>query len=269
MKDDNTDFTEGENPLDHIDYEYGAYEQKRVPDSKTDSCNVFARVGVIGDSYAAGYIKIDSDARIIASDYSWPAFMERRTNRTWTNFAKSGSSCKSWVVNDNPTFSNIDAVQAEGNKCQAYVIGLQINDKSLDNPYYTPAGDLTDIGTSNDTYCAYLYTLISLVHAVNADAKIFVCTLPSINENDGYNAIVRGVVDHCKETDGWNVYCIDLYAYKDYFTSNETFVNDASYGHYTAVGYEFMAEMLFAVISKVIDSAESEFKDVYRIDYNS
>ena len=268
-KTDSTNFTEGENPLDHIDYEYGTNEQERVPKSQTSSCNVFARVGVIGDSYAAGYIKIDSSNRVIASDYSWPAFMARRTGRTWTNFAKSGSSCKSWVVNDNPTFSNIDAVQAEVNKCQAYVIGLQINDKSSDNPYYTPAGVLSDIGTTNDTYCAYLYRLISTVHSVNTDAKIFVCTLPSSSESDGYNAIVRGVVDYCKQTNEWNVYCIDLYRYKEYFNKNTAFVNDASYGHYTAVGYEFMSEMLFALISKIIDENESEFKNVYRIDYDS
>lgn len=252
-------------------FEYAALDslfKKKLPDYNIGAVNVFARVGVIGDSYAEGWMRSDdSEPRVIMPDYSWPAFMQRKTGRTWTNFAKSGSSCKTWV-NNTPDLSNRTLVETAGQKCQAYVIGLQLNDRDTNLPYYTPPGTIADAGTDADTYCAYLYKLIKICHDVNNDAKIFVFTLPQSWEGDGYNAIVRQVCEKCKTDDGWKVYCVDLFKYYEYLSGNPTFVNDRSFNHYTPIGYEFMQEFVFACMSITMCENESDFKNVYKIPYD-
>lgn len=269
---DNSDISSVEGIVKKLDYTPICNLAENLVDYNklSHAVKIFERVGVIGDSYAAGYIKNDEQERVIATNYSWPCFMQGRTARTWTNFAKSGSTCKSWV-NRVENFSNLDLMEREGQKCQAYVIGLQINDVNPTNPNSTPtAGTISDIGTDNDTYCAYLYKLIQAVVAINSDAKIFVCTCPKNSDAEGsHNDIVRQVVAYCKTTLSQNVYCLDLVANQLYFTQSSVFTADAINGHYTAIGYEYMAEVIDILLTELINSNLSDFQNVCRIPFDA
>lgn len=231
------------------------------------SAKIFMRVGCIGDSYTSGHIDLDSDdASPTNLDFSWPKYMEQLTGNVWSNWAQSGSTAKQWVQG----YSNLSKVQEEGNKCQAYVIGLMINDQGNWSSYATPVGDIDDIGTDADTYYAWYYKLVQEVIKVNSDAKIFCNTCPTYSKDYSYNQAVRDIVQYCQDRNQ-NVFLCDL-AGDEYnnvnFYKNPTFLQDAVGGHFTAIGYEFMAECYLRVISDVVNSNIKKFQDVYKIPYD-
>lgn len=244
----------------------GLTRQSQRPTVTPKSVKIFQRVGCIGDSYTAGYIKTSTNFANSSPNNSWPHYMEHLTGNKYENWGVSGSTAKGWMSGA----GKLADVQAVGNKCQAYVVGLMINDRADEswNPYYTPVGVIGDIGTNNDTYYAWYYKLIQAVVAVNADAKIFCCTCPKWGYNDAYNTAVRDIVEYCRGN-SQNVYLCDL-ASDDFahYYQNETFANDLTNGHYTAVGYEYMAEAFIYVLSEVINSNLSEFKDVAFINFD-
>ena len=234
---------------------------------KAMSAKIFQRVGCIGDSYTAGYVKVGDEITYGSPNNAWPHYMEGLTNHKYENWGVSGSTAKGWVLGA----ANLNLVKKEGNKCQAYIIGLMINDKAnVDwNNYYTPVGVKADIGTDNDSYYAYYYKLIQEVVSVNPDAKIFCNTCPKWGANDAYNIAVRDIVEHC-HGNGQNVFLCDLASekYAPYFNNNSTFAADAISGHYTSIGYEYMAECLVNILSDVINSNISEFQNVTFIPFD-
>ena len=233
---------------------------------KAMSAKIFQRVGCIGDSYTAGYVKVGDEITYGSPNNAWPHYMEGLTNHKYENWGVSGSTAKGWVLGA----ANLNLVKKQGNKCQAYIIGLMINDKAnVDwNNYYTPVGVKADIGTDNDSYYAYYYKLIQEVVSVNPDAKIFCNTCPKWGANDAYNIAVRDIVEHC-HGNGQNVFLCDLASekYAPYF-KNQTFVADAISGHYTSIGYEYMAECLVNILSDVINNNISEFQNVTFIPFD-
>lgn len=234
------------------------------------AAKIFRRVGCIGDSYTAGFIKLTSEG-LPNNTYplwSWVHYMKNLTGETWENWGKGGSTAKSWIEGA----ANLSQVTAEGNKCQAYVIGLMINDQNSGNPYYTPVGVISDIGTDNNTYFAYYYKLIKKCVEVNSSAKIFCNTCPKSGTSfANYNQAVRDIVAYCHDVEGLNVYLCDLSSDKymtEEFYGNSIFVDDFIQGHYSPICYEFMAECYLKVMSNVIVENLKEFQDVFLIPYD-
>lgn len=240
----------------------------RIYSPKLLSSKIFARVGCIGDSYTSGHIDISGTPSVSNPQFAWPKFMECITGRIYTNFGVSGSTAKQWVEGQ----ANLSQVQAQGNKCQAYIIGLMLNDVSTSNPYYTPVGTVSDIGTNADTYYAYYYRLIQLVIQVNPSAKVFCLTCPAFDNNFSYNQAVRDVVAYCNNNNQDNVILCDLASdrYNNiYYFKNSDFLKDKVNGHFTAIGYEYIAECLSLIFSDVIIGNEVQFRDVYSIPYDT
>lgn len=224
------------------------------------SSKIFMRVGCIGDSYTSGWIRDNTHKD--NPNYSWCKYMKQLTGNEYTNFGESGSSTKSWMTG---TLGKLSQVQAQGNKCQAYIIGLMINDQNSGAVHYVQLGTSSDIGTDNDSYYAYYYKLINAILEVNPDAFIFCNTCPKTGGNfNGYNQAVVDIVAYC-QNENKNVYLVDL---RNYNWTNTTFVNDALNGHYTAIGYEYMAEILNKALCDVINSNALDFQDVNLIDYD-
>ena len=243
-----------------------------VTDAVPLSAGIFRRVGCIGDSYTAGFIKLTAEGHTNNTfpEYSWPAFMERKTGQIWTNFGKGASSTKSWMTGLGG-YTRLSEVQAAGNKCQAYVIGLGINDITNETTGVS-LGTSADIGTNADSYYAYYYKLLAAVHAVNGSAKLFCTTLPqpSLSLNvPSYNEAVKDVVAYCKNL-GWPVFAVDLAGeyYTDELFANPIYTSDKIRGHYTAEGYQFMAECMLRAISDVMNKSVSDFQDVFEIGYD-
>lgn len=224
------------------------------------SSKIFMRVGVIGDSYTSGWIK-DNDHKN-NPNYSWVKHMKQLTGNEWTNFGVSGSSTKSWV---DGTLGNLPQVQEAGNKCQAYVIGLMINDQNTGASTYVPLGTSSDIGTNANSYYAYYYRLINALLSVNSSAIIFCNTCPRTDGDfPSYNQAVIDVVNYC-QNENKNVYLVEL---RNYYWRNETYNNDALNGHYTAIGYEYMAEIFNKAFSDTINANASYLKEVNLIPYD-
>lgn len=225
------------------------------------SSKIFMRVGVIGDSYTSGWIK-DNDNKN-NPNYSWVKHMKQLTGNEWTNFGVSGSSTKSWV---DGTLGQLPKVQTKGNKCQAYVIGLMINDQNTGASTYVPLGTSSDIGTNANSYYSYYYKLINALLLVNSSAIIFCNTCPRTDGDfPSYNQAVIDVVNYC-QNESKKVYLVEL---RNYYWRNETFNNDALNGHYTAIGYEYMAEIYNKAFSDTINANASSLKEVNLIPYDS
>lgn len=77
-------------------------------------------------------------------------------------------------------------------------------------------------------------------------------------------------VAYC-HNNGQNVYLADHAAEKyrnETFYLNPGFVADYVNGHYTAIGYEFMAECNMVIFSDIIKSNISEFQNVFKIPFD-
>ena len=232
------------------------------------AAKVFKRVGCIGDSYTEGYINSDGTP-VHLNEYAWPKYMESLTGNIWTNFGVSGSSSRSWMAGG--AYSKLAEVRAEGNKCQAYVIGLMINDSDTDSSNYVAVGVSSDIGTDTDSFYAWYYKLIVAVHNVNTTDPIFCNTCPKGGSRyTPYNTAVRDIVTYCK-AQGMPVYLCDLdgpeYNNTSFYKS-PVFTSDATYGHYTSIGYEMMAECYLQVLSDVIVANNAEMKNIHNIPYD-
>ena len=229
-----------------------------------DSLRIIKRVGCIGDSYTQGHIQLKGQAAELRKEYSWPFFLSQKTGNTFSNWGVGGSTTKDWIN------SLISIVNEPNNKCQAYIIGLGINDGSDWSQTATQPGNAADIGTDNDVYIAYYYKIVQQCLSVNPLAKVFCLTMP--NRGNDYNAAVRIVVNHCNNNGQKNVILVDLakdeYAKSEYFFNNPRFLADYSEGHYTAIGYEFMAECLYVILSDVISNNISEFQNIHQIPYD-
>ena len=229
-----------------------------------NSLRIIKRVGCIGDSYTQGHIQLNGQSAELKEEYSWPFFLSQITGNIYSNWGVGGSTAKDWMN------SIISVVDKPNNKCQAYIIGLGINDGSSWSPTATQPGDSTDIGTDNDVYIAYYYKIVQRCLSVNPLAKVFCQTMP--NGDNNYNAAIRSVVDYCNNNGQNNVILVDLaqdkYAKSEKFYKNPYFISDVSEGHYTAIGYEFMAECLYIILSDIIKNNISEFQNIHQIPYD-
>ena len=219
--------------------------------------SIFKKVVCVGDSYMEGWFKVAGDSDWSAHpEYSWPHYMEHITGNEWVNLGISGATTWSWLSNTN----GLAKAQQEGHT-QAYVIGLLINDTA------GSLGTAEDIGTENNTYYAGLSKVIRSLAAISPDAHIFVLTCPRY-QNETYNNFNQAVRDIISTYTGtYKVHLIDLAANYKMFTTN-SFASDSINGHYTAIGYQQMAEFLNYLISDYINNNVSNFQDVYKISYD-
>lgn len=234
---------------------------------RVKAIRIFRRVGCIGDSYTAGFIQVGDVRSPKNEDYAWPHYMEVLTGTKYDNFGVTGSSVKSWITNSN----NLAPVKAQGNKCQAYIIGLMINDRVSSNANYVALGTSADIGTDADSYYAYYYKLINELFSVNSEAYIILTTCPMFDANFGYNVAVREIVAYCKNQ-GKKVYLADLaadkYKLSPNYYANPIMTTDYINSHYSAIGYEFFAECYLDILSELIEDNYADFQSTAFIPYD-
>ena len=235
--------------------------QKLVTQSNNISFNkytskIFKKVVCCGDSYTSGHININGEAKITNEEFAWPHYMSTLTGNEWINCGCSGCTVLTWQTHER----GLQKAKSVG-KAQAYVIGLMINDTSL-----VDLGDISDIGTDNQTYYGGMSKIIRELNTINPKAKIFVNTCPKTGEKyTQYNQAVRDIVNQYKDI--YPVYCIDLEASKKLYEV-PSLQNDYIYAHYTAIGYEQFAEIYNYLLSDYINNNISEFQNVHEIEYD-
>ena len=223
-------------------------------------------IGAIGDSFTDGYINDTVNPPETNRAFSWPTYVKQIYGLPVRNFGVGGSSAYSWAVGVTHDWAELEA---QGNLCQAYVIGLGIND-ALGS---VPIGNISDIGTDAKTFYACYYKVIKRVLQTAPQADIFCNTCPfeaDLTSISPYNAAIREIVSHVRSSENLRVYLVDLageYNNADFFR-NPVFVSDLSYGHYTAVGYYYMADKYIQALSRVMVNYRTYFKRIYAIPYD-
>ena len=227
----------------------------------------FIKFGVVGDSLASGEAVANnsgSNVYIDNYDYSWGQFIARNHGMNCVNFSKGGATTRTFLISG--TDWGIDKLLNPANKCNAYFIGLGVND-----PGSVTLGSSSDVHedftTNPDTFYGNYAKIIGYIKQMQPKAKIFVLTIPSNYGN--YNDAIRYMATL------ENVYCIDL---------NQKFLNEYNSGfiiankrkgHYNAIGYNYMSELLFEYVSEYMYENYEEFIQIefigtdYSYDFSS
>nr|DAK92419.1 MAG TPA: Baseplate component [Bacteriophage sp.] len=228
------------------------------------TCRIFKRVGCCGDSLTDGYIT-DSEgmAHNSNNEYSWPKFISNITGNKYLNFGSSGASSRTWQTRE----AGLIKAKASG-KCQAYIVWLMTNDSAEDPSRHVDVGTIEDIeNPSADTYYSNMAVIVEELLKISPEAFIFLCTTPRDEERfRPYNEALRNIVQYLYNK-GKNVHCLDFLKYKELFT-NPSFTEDAVLPHYSALGYEQMAEIITFIFSDYINNNVKKFQDVAFIPYD-
>ena len=236
-------------------------------DTNVHTARIFKKVVCCGDSYTAGYlVNPDNQAQHISDPaYSWVNYIGKSTGNDWINCGVSGATCLTWQTNEN----GLAKATAQGNT-QAYVVGLMINDSKFTDDSHTartvPLGTISDIGTQAQTYYGGMSQIIESLHTTSSGANIFVNTCPKADAEryDPYNNAVRDIVNYYQTNTNYPVHLIDLAAQPEMFT-NPSFTGDYIAYHYSAIGYEQIAEIYEKILSEYINTHISAFQNVHLI----
>ena len=240
---------------------------KNKPILNSRTSNIFHRVCCVGDSFTSGHIQAPGDETATGTNelYAYPQFMHQITGNEYINCGVSGATTLSWQ-----SASRGLPKATEAGRVQAYIIGLGINDSGyVEGQRRVALGTTSDIGTDNNTFYAQLSKIIRSLNTISPLAKIFVNTCP-MNDAERfypYNTAIRDIVETYANT--YPVFCIDLATtYKNYYNM-ASLINDISHSHYTALGYEQLAEIYSFILSDYINNHLSAFQDVYKIPFDT
>lgn len=232
-----------------------------------ETFSAFLKFGVIGDSLSVGYCynKDEEHEYVWNPEYSWVQCLARKYGTTGVNIGFSGADTRDWFT-DNRGYAELIK---EENLCQAYVIGLGVNDGISES---FPLGTTDDIDIENPNNNAVSFygqyaKVIQSVKQVAPKAKIFLMTIPSMYSGvPNKNAAIREIAEFeglCE-----NCYLVDLAGeYRPYF-QKEYISKYVLEGHYTPAGYANLATLNGAILSDVMNKSSSDFWDITFIPYN-
>lgn len=221
-----------------------------------NTSRIFRRVCCVGDSYTSGYIfGADGVEYPNNPEYAWPHYMEKITGNEWINCGVSGANVLTWMSDENGYEK-----AAKAGKVQAYVIGLMLNDAS-GSERGVPIGTQDDIATGAPTFYGGYGVIINQLRKISPNAKFFLLTCPK--EGAVYRQYNKAVRDIAKwyRNNTRKVYVLDLEEKRAMFDM-DSFTSDLHGGHYTAIGYEQMAEVINGVLSNFLNNNVELFQDV-------
>ena len=199
------------------------------------SFSMFRTFGVIGDSYASGYIDLTPDTGDTHVDYnlSWGQVLARMAGNNCYNFSQGGLSTETWLT-DSQGKAKLEAESP----LQLYIICLGINDY-----WYATydIGNSSDIGTNNESFYGYYSKIISIIQNHAPNAKIICSTMRSGRTGgsasftaDEVNQAIENIAQIC------GVPCIK--PDNDPLFTSEFYLTKKSQGHPVAVMYSAMAK---------------------------
>ena len=221
---------------------------------------IFRTMAFIGDSLSSGEIQSrDAEGKSHYHDYyeySWGQYLARKNGfEKAFNFSCGGLSSQRFLE----SYVQKHDVWNSEKICQAYVIALGVNDLFYFKQDVGTVGDM-DIEDSQ-TIAHYYGNIIRRVKDVQPRAKIFLVTIPRHgNEQDERRGelaeLVRAFAEYFD-----NTYVIDLFRYAPVFDAD--FIKQFFlYGHMTASGYIFMANMIDAYIDYLVRHNPEDFRRV-------
>ena len=227
---------------------------------------IFRRIGCIGDSLASGEFQSTkedgSQGFHDMYDYSWGQYMAREAGCTVYNFSRGGMSAK-WF---NDSFEKECGIWTEEKKCQAYIIGLGVNDVLNQNQPIGETGDCEREGyADNRTYAGEYEIIIKKIKEFQPKARIFLITIPdkgdlaSEDRTTKAAAIAKLLAEFCEKYEF--TYLIDLFKYAPKYDS-KFYEKYFLAGHMNPMGYMMSARQIMTYIDFIIRNNMEDFKQV-------
>lgn len=221
----------------------------------------FNKFGVIGDSLASG--EAVSNAGGVTTyvdnyDYSWGQFIAKEHGMECINFSKGGLTTRSWLTSE----YGLAKLLADGNKCNAYIISLGVNDaNNLGAGYLGSSSDINveDPTQNADTYYGNYGKIISAIKALQPKAKIFLTTIPeTASQYKDFNTAVRTIATIFTDT-----YVIDLASNANIDKFKLGFVaSQRRAGHYNSIGYKYIGETIYKLLGNYMYLNNSDFNQI-------
>lgn len=208
---------------------------------------VFENIGVVGDSYASGYIDNSSKYNL-----SWLQIMARNLGVTGYNFSSGGMTTATWLTDANRGLQYLLNTQ----KCGLYFLALGINDYINGGANYL--GSIADINDSDPSQNANSFygnygKIISQIQTYSPSSRLVLLTIARDgNIPTSYNNAIIEIANH------FNIpYIVQLDDW--YFKS--TIYNNMINGHPTALGYSGMSKALQRLLTKCVINNFDYFKN--------
>ena len=223
------------------------YDNNYPFDVSPASISTIQKIGVIGDSFASGEIRINEEW-IDIFEQSWGQVIARKNGITVHNFSAGGFTAKIFLTNPQRGLPKLLTTE----KCQLYVLALGINeDKSA-----AGIGSVSDIGTDNDTFYGNYSKIISSILTYNSHAKIILSEC-NTNASGGYNDLntaIRNIAEYFSVP--------TIKPYNDKFFRSYYFNNTMVSSHPNPSSYGGMANAYEGLIEKCMADNTTYFYDV-------
>ena len=215
------------------------------------SISQFQKIGVIGDSYASGWVYPGGQGQ---NNYqlSWGQNIARRNGITCINISSGGLTTKSWLTHERGlAYLNSNPAQ------NLYFVCLGLNDQGAINAGTYTLGNSTDFANKTDTFYGNYAKIIDAVKTKAPNAKIVLCTV-----SEGDKTTFKQVSDAIVEIGTLaSLPVIDIT--DDPFTTSSFFNNSMVASHPTAASYSGYAMMIERMFSKCCVKNYAYFMDYY------
>lgn len=228
---------------------------------------IFRTIAFVGDSLSSG----EFESRNAAGqpgyhdyfEYSWGQYIARRNGLTAYSFSRGGMTASEYMN----SFGEAMGFWNPDKAAQAYVIALGVNDLLNAGQEIGSLDDVKDDWRQNGkTFAGYYAALVQRYKEIQPEAKFFFVTMPreqapgSGNARDEKKAAHAELLYQLAEKLG-NAYVIDLFKYGPVYDA-EFCQRFFLYGHMTASGYIFTANIIDAYIDYYIRKFPDDFRRV-------
>lgn len=242
-------------------------------------CSIFRTIGCVGDSLASGEFEIQmpaaptdgnpaaSEARtqtvyVDMFEHSWGQHLARMAGCRVYNFSRGGMTASEYCQ----TFAEANGFWNPDKACQAYIVGLGVND--LFN-WRQPVGSVADLcddwHRNANTFAGWFGQLLARLREIQPDAVLFLVTMPRVEERErigvGDLAEAHRTLMYDMAAHFGNAYVLDLYRYAPVHDKAYT---DAFYmgWHLSPAGYRIAAEQIVSYIDYIVRHNPAAFRQV-------
>lgn len=232
-------------------------KRSQFPRYNNRGMQMFANIGVIGDSVSVGWARNSSNNPSRRNlGISWPQQMARRLGCTAYNLGASGVDPIEWFQSSFEYAQYCYQQYLTTPECELYIIGLGLNGGSM--------GSVSDINETNynlngTTFYGQYARIIQMINDQHPNSKVICLTEPSTKATS-YDQAIR---DICALS-FINAELLDL-DNDYYYLFNNSIVMAESQGdnlHYTPYGYSLIAEAMMVALNDYIAKNPTHFKYV-------
>ena len=229
------------------------------PSARGGYARVFRRLGVVGDSLAAGEFEtVDENGVRRYHDryeYSWAAHLGHAIGAEIVNFSRGGMTAEEFLTSWAEERGFWDPKLA----CQGYLMALGVNDLFFRE---TPCGTLEDARALNlKVFAGQFAEIMRRYRAVQPEAKFFLITMPRGQETEAWDRLADRHAELMREMASAfpGTYLIDLREHAPVFDEafRKVFYLE---GHLNPMGYILVADLITACLDGIVRRHYEDFR---------